>query len=53
MTTEMKVLTNDEIENVSGGFLCGGLCMLGAFGAGVALLGGGIAVGGALRKALR
>ncbi len=32
----MKILTNNEIEQVNGGFVCGGLCVAGAIVAGAA-----------------
>lgn len=42
---ELRVLDQTEIDQVSGGFICGGLCIAGvAFGAG-ALFGAGVAVG--------
>lgn len=41
----IRVLDTDEIDDVSGGFICGGLCIAGAaFGAG-ALVGSGFAIG--------
>ncbi len=40
-----RILSMDEIDIVSGGFVCGGLCIAAvAFGAGV-LFGGGLAIG--------
>jgi lactobin A/cerein 7B family class IIb bacteriocin len=45
MTYELRTLDQAEIEAVSGGFVCGGLCIAGvAFGAGL-LFGSGVAVG--------
>lgn len=38
-------ISNVELEEVSGGFVCGGLCILGASIAAGALFGAGIAVG--------
>lgn len=41
----LRPLNQDEIDQVSGGFICGGLCMAGVgLGAG-ALFGSGIAFG--------
>lgn len=41
----IRVLDTSEIDEVSGGFVCGGLCLAGAaFGAG-ALFGSGVAIG--------
>ena len=41
----LRVLDTRDIEEVSGGFVCGGLCVAGlAFGAG-ALFGSGVAIG--------
>lgn len=38
-------LMNDQVETISGGFICGGLCIAGAaLGAGL-LFGSGLAVG--------
>lgn len=37
----MYELSQSQIEEVSGGFVCGGLCVAGAFTAG-ALVGGGV-----------
>lgn len=39
---ELRVLNEQEIDQVSGGFVCGGLCIAGAFTLG-ALVGGGLA----------
>ncbi|GAA0855136.1 class IIb bacteriocin, lactobin A/cerein 7B family [Aliiglaciecola litoralis] len=41
----MNKLTQVEINEVSGGFVCGGLCIAGAAFAAGALFGAGIAVG--------
>ncbi len=43
--SDLRTLDQHEIEAVSGGFVCGGLCIAGiAFGAGL-LFGSGVAVG--------
>lgn len=39
--SDLRVLSQDEIGQVSGGFICGGLCMAGSFVVGAAI-GGGI-----------
>ena len=45
MTNDIQELTLDEIDEVNGGFVCGGLCIAGlAFGAGF-LFGAGVGVG--------
>ncbi len=49
----MKTLTNNEIEQVNGGFVCGGLCVMGAFAAGAGLMAAGVSIGSAIGKALR
>lgn len=53
MNSEIRILTEDEMNDVSGGFICGGLCVLGAFGAAVTLgassVGIGVAVGNATK----
>ena len=41
----MNILTQTEVNEVSGGFVCGGLCIAGAAFAAGALFGAGIAVG--------
>ena len=41
----MNTLNKTEINEVSGGFVCGGLCIAGAAFAAGALFGAGIAVG--------
>ena len=41
----MNTLNETEINEVSGGFVCGGLCIAGAAFAAGALFGAGIAVG--------
>ncbi|GAA0855139.1 hypothetical protein [Aliiglaciecola litoralis] len=46
----MKELNHVETEYVSGGLLCGGLCVLGAIGAGIALFTGGMAIGDKFKK---
>ncbi|NRA68960.1 MAG: hypothetical protein HRU19_31105 [Pseudobacteriovorax sp.] len=43
-------LDEQDIEKVSGGFVCGGLCVLGAISAGTVLFASGIKVGGAFPK---
>lgn len=41
----IRVLSENELDTVSGGFVCGGLCIAAAaFGAG-ALFGAGVAIG--------
>ena len=37
----LRLLNADEIDEISGGFVCGGLCIAGAFALGAAI-GGGI-----------
>ncbi|GAA0855149.1 class IIb bacteriocin, lactobin A/cerein 7B family [Aliiglaciecola litoralis] len=46
----MNQLTNTQLEQVSGGFICGGLCVLGAISAGAVLFASGITVGNAMKK---
>lgn len=41
MEADLRTLTNHEIDSVSGGFACGGLCVAGAITAGLAVGGGG------------
>ncbi|WP_343857885.1 class IIb bacteriocin, lactobin A/cerein 7B family [Aliiglaciecola litoralis] len=41
----MKTLTQVELNEVSGGFVCGGLCIAGAAFAAGALFGAGVAFG--------
>ncbi|GAA0544789.1 hypothetical protein GCM10009098_10400 [Rheinheimera aquimaris] len=48
----MIVLTQNDIEQVNGGLICGGLCVLGAFAAGAGLMAAGVAIGQAIGKAL-
>ena len=48
----MNTLTYDEIEQVNGGFVCGGLCMLGAVAAGAGIMAAGVSIGSAIGKAL-
>lgn len=38
-----------EIKEVSGGFICGGACVLGAIVAGAGLFAGGVTIGQALK----
>jgi lactobin A/cerein 7B family class IIb bacteriocin len=45
MTDTLRVLDADEIQEISGGFICGGLCVAGAAIAAGLLFGAGIAVG--------
>ena len=40
--TDIQALSFNEIDEVSGGFICGGLCIAGAFVLGAAI-GGGLA----------
>lgn len=47
MTNNMRTLDISEIQEVSGGFICGGACVLGGIVAGVGLFGGGIGIGSA------
>ncbi|GAA0855123.1 hypothetical protein GCM10009114_13440 [Aliiglaciecola litoralis] len=42
---KMKTLTQVELNEVSGGFVCGGLCIAGAAFAAGALFGAGVAFG--------
>ena len=51
MTYDIRTLSNEEINDVSGGFVCGGLCVLGALGGAVALGAGSIAIGEAIGNA--
>ncbi len=51
MTNELRTLSQDEIDSVSGGFVCGGLCVLGGIIAGIGLFVSGIKVGEAVGKA--
>lgn len=48
----MIVLAQNDIQQVSGGFVCGGLCVLGAFAAGAGLMAAGVSIGQAIGKAL-
>jgi hypothetical protein len=45
MTSELRPLNPSEINLVSGGFVCGGLCVLGGIVAGVGLFATGVAIG--------
>lgn len=47
-TFELRPLSADELNSVSGGFVCGGACVLGAIVAGVGLFAAGVSVGQAL-----
>lgn len=47
-TSELRPLSTDELNSVSGGFVCGGVCVLGAIAAGVGLFAAGVSVGQAL-----
>lgn len=49
----LRVLAPTEIDNVSGGFVCGGFCVLGAIVAGAALYKTGVAIGKAWGEATR
>ncbi|WP_262692670.1 hypothetical protein [Kordiimonas aestuarii] len=44
-TQAITVMSADEVEQVAGGFVCGGLCILGGIVAGVALFKTGIEIG--------
>lgn len=46
---EMYRLSEDEIAIVNGGFICGGLCVLGAISAGAVLFSAGVTVGQAIK----
>lgn len=48
---EYRELDSQEIETVSGGFVCGGLCILGGIAAGVAIFKTGIEIGKEIQKA--
>ncbi len=48
---EIRELTPNEIDYVSGGFICGGLCVLGGIAAGIGFFTGGYQVGSILREA--
>jgi hypothetical protein len=50
MTHALRVLDADEIQEISGGFVCGGLCILSAIGAGLAFFTAGLEVGEAVGK---
>lgn len=53
MKSELRVLEKSEIDNVSGGFVCGGLCVLGGIVGGIGLFTAGVSVGGTFYDALR
>ena len=55
MTNNMQIrtLSDEEIEDVSGGFICAGLCVLGAIIAGVGLYATGVSIGKAWGSATR
>lgn len=53
MSSELRVLEQTEIDDVSGGFICGGFCVLGAIVAGVGLFATGASIGGSLYHATR
>jgi len=40
-----RELSDFELESVSGGFVCGGLCIGGAIAGAIALVGGGVYIG--------
>ncbi|GGX57843.1 hypothetical protein [Saccharospirillum salsuginis] len=48
---DMVELDKSEIEQVDGGFVCGGLCVLGGISAGIGFLVAGITVGEKLNEA--
>ncbi len=48
---EIRQLTPEEIEEVSGGFVCGGLCVLGGIIAAVGLFSTGVSIGGSVYDA--
>ncbi|WP_237057299.1 hypothetical protein [Microbulbifer sediminum] len=47
----MKELTVVEATQVNGGFVCGGLCVIGAISAGIGFMTAGISIGAAVAKA--
>jgi hypothetical protein len=51
MTNELRTLSQAEIEDVSGGFVCAGLCVLGGIIASIGLFVSGVKVGEAIGKA--
>ena len=48
----IQVLSHDEVAKVSGGFVCGGVCIIGGIVAGVALFKTAIEIGKDLYTAL-
>lgn len=42
-------LSTADLDQVNGGFICGGACVLSAIVIGVGLLGSGVTIGAALR----
>lgn len=48
---EIMDLNEQQIDQVDGGFVCGGLCVLGGISAGIAFLTAGITVGEKLHDA--
>lgn len=52
-TMDLRVLDANEIEEVSGGFVCAGFCVLGAIIAGAGLYATGISIGRAWGQATR
>lgn len=53
MHANIRSLDAREIDDVSGGFICGGLCVLGGIAAGVALYAGAVSIGQAWGNATR
>lgn len=51
MSTEIVELSVEDIDEVNGGFVCAGLCVLGGIVAGIALFNAGVSVGRALGEA--
>jgi len=45
----MNTLSSLEVQEVNGGLLCGGACVLGAIVAGVGLFAGGVSIGQTLK----
>ncbi len=48
---DLRTLTSSEIDNVSGGFVCAGLCVLGAIIVGIGIVVSGMKIGQAAGEA--
>ncbi|MFV0335800.1 MAG: hypothetical protein ACK5JR_17215 [Tropicimonas sp.] len=53
MHANLRPLDAREIDEISGGFICGGLCVLGGIIAGVGLYATGVTIGSAWGKATK